>query len=94
MYTNHTFHLPFREMTITPLDFVANPVLSSFEEAIPFSDEACSSMVVRNTWLKDLFRVVASVKSGCSTLLWYTQLVDKVRSGYDSGRVSSEKLAR
>ena len=41
-----------------------------------------------------LFRVVTSVNSYCSTLLWYTQLVDKVRSGYAAGRLSSKKLAR
>ena len=72
--------------TITGLNISWRPV--------PFISEACSSMVTRNTWLKDLFRVVASVNSDCSTLLRYTQLVDKVRSGHDSGCVSLEQLAR
>ena len=94
MDTTHTFHLPFGELTITPLDFVAITGLSFSGEAVPFSGEACNSAVSRNAWLKDLLGVITSVKSGCSTLLRYTQLVDKVRLGYDSGCVSSEQLAR
>ena len=94
MDTTHTFHLPFGEMIVTPLDFAAITGLSFSGEPVPFSGEACESTAARHTWLMDLFGVVASVKSGSSTLLWYTQLVDRVRSGYDAGCVSSEHLAR
>ena len=72
MDTTHTFHLPFGEMSVTPLDFAAITGLSFYGEPIPFSGEAYESAVARHTWLKDLFEVVASVKSGCSTLLRYT----------------------
>ena len=34
------------------------------------------------------------MNSDCSTLLRYTQLVDKVRSGYDASCISLEQLAR
>ena len=34
MDTIHTFHLPFREMTVTPLDFAAINGLSFFREPI------------------------------------------------------------
>ena len=90
MDTTHTFHLSFGEMTVTPLDFAAITNLSFSEEPVPFSGEACESAVARHTWLKDLFRVIVSLKSGCSTLLRYTQLIDRVRSGYDADYVSSE----
>ena len=82
--------LPFGEMTVTPLDFMAITGLTFSGEPVPFSGEACESAVARHTWLKDLFDVTASVKFGCSTLLRYTQLVDRARSGYDAGYVSSE----
>ena len=90
MDTTHTFHLPFGEMTITPLDFAAITGLSFSGEPVPFSGEACESAAARYTWLMDLFGVVASVKSGSSTLLRYTRLVDRARSGYDAGYFSSE----
>ena len=64
MDTTHTFYLPFREMTITPLDFAAITVLSFSREPVPFSSEAYSSAVVRKRWLKDMFRVTTSMKSG------------------------------
>ena len=94
MDTTHTFHLPFGEMIVTPLDFTAITGLSFSREPVPFSGEACESAAARRMWLKDLFGAVASVKSGSSTLLRYTQLVNRVRSGYDVGCVSSEQLAR
>ena len=90
MDTTHTFHLLFKEMTITLLDFAAITGLSFSREPIPLSNEAYSSVMVRNRWLKDLFGVTASINSGCSSLIRYTQLVDEVRSGYDVGRVSSK----
>lgn len=63
------FYFPFGEMTITPLDFIAIIGLSFSREVVPFNDEACDSVVVRNIWFKDFLGVVAFVKSGCSTLL-------------------------
>ena len=69
MDITHTFHFPFGEMTIAPLDFAAITDLSFFGEVVPFSDEACNSVVARNAWLKDLFGVVDSVKCGCCTML-------------------------
>ena len=59
MDTSHTFHLPFSEMTVTPLDFAAITGLSFSGEPVPFSSEVCESTVARHTWLKDLFSVVA-----------------------------------
>ena len=50
--------------------------------------------MVRNVWLKDLFGVTISIKSDFSSLIRYTQLVDKVRLEHDVGRVSSEQLAQ
>ena len=44
--------------------------------------------------MKDLFEVTAFVKSGCCSLIWYTQRVDKVRLEHDADRVSLEQLAR
>ena len=93
MDTTHTFYLPFREMTITPLDFTTITGLSFSREPIPLSSEAYSSVVVRNAWLKDLFRVITFVKSGYSSLIWYIELVAIVRSGYNAVYVSSEQLA-
>ena len=94
MDTTHTFHLPFGKMTVTPLDFAAITGLSFSKEPVPFNGEACESVVARHTWLMGSFGVVASVKSGSSSLLRYTQLVDRARSGYDAGDVSAEQLAR
>ena len=48
MDTTHTFHLPFGDMTITLLDFTAITELSFSREVVPFSDEACGSIVKRN----------------------------------------------
>ena len=48
MDTMYTFHLPFREMTVTPFDFAAINGLSFFGEPIPFSSEAYSFVVMRN----------------------------------------------
>ena len=48
MDTTHTFHLPFGEMTITPLDFVAIIRLSFSGEPIPISNKAYSSIVMQN----------------------------------------------
>ena len=93
MDTTHSFYLPFEGITITPLDFAAIIGLSFSREPIPVSNEAHSSTVVRNRLLKDLFGATASVKSDYSSLVLYTQLVDKVRSGYDAGCVSLEQLA-
>ena len=90
MNTAPSFHLPFGEMTITRLDFTAITGLSFSRESIPMSNKAYSSAVVRNIWLKDLFGATASVKSGCVSLVRYIQLVDKVRSAYNVGHVSSE----
>ena len=90
MDTTHSFHLPFGEMTITPLDFVTITGLSFSGEPIPVSNEPYSSTVVRNIWLKDLFGAIAAMKSGCILLVRYTQLIDKVRLAYDAGRISSE----
>ena len=44
--------------------------------------------------MKDLFRATAVVKSSCISLVCYSQLVDKVRSGHNAGHVTSELLAR
>ena len=55
MDTTHSFHLSFREITINPLDFTTITGLSFSREPIPVSNEAYSSTVVRNMWLKDLF---------------------------------------
>ena len=49
MDTTHSFHLPFREMTITPLDFAAIIGLSFSWEPISLSNEVFSSVVARNT---------------------------------------------
>ena len=48
--------------------------------------------MVRNVWLKDLFGVTISIKSDFSSLIRYTQLVDKVRSRYDASHVNSKQL--
>ena len=41
MDTAHLFHLPFEEMTITPLDFAAATTrLRFFGEPVPMSNEA------------------------------------------------------
>ena len=77
-------------MTITPLDFSAITRLSFSREPIPVSNEAYSSVMVRNIWLKDLFGATSTVKSGCILLVPYMQLIDKVRSVYDAGHVNSE----
>ena len=89
MDTTHTFHLPFGEMTITPFDFAAITGLS-FSGSPLHLVVRCIVVVVRNRWLKDLFSVTASLKSGCSSLIWYTQLVNRVRSKNDSTHVSSK----
>ena len=81
-------------MTITPLDFAAIIGLSFSREPIHVSNEAYNSAMVRYIWLKDLFRAIATVKSGCVSLVRYTQLVDKVRLADDAGHISSEQLAR
>ena len=94
MGTTHTFHLPFGDITITPLDFTAITGLSFSGEAVPFSGEAYSSLVVRNRWTKDLFRIVALMKSGCSYLARHIEFIFGVISKYDIGDVSSEQLAR
>ena len=47
MDTTHTFHLPFGEMIVTPLDFAAITGLSFSGEPILFSGEACESVVAR-----------------------------------------------
>ena len=44
--------------------------------------------------MKDLFRATAVVKSSCVSLVCYSQLVDKVRSGHNAGHVTSQQLAR
>ena len=72
------------------IDFTAITGMSFSGEPIPMSNEAYNSAVVKNMWLNDLFRATTSVKYGCFLLVWYMQLVDKVRSAYDAGRVSSE----
>ena len=89
-----TFHLPFREMTVTPLDFVAITGLSFFGELVSFSSNACSFVVVRNRWLRDSFGIMAPVMSYFSSLIRYTHLVEKVRAENDTGHVSSEQLGR
>ena len=93
MDTTHTFYLPFGEMIVT-LDFVAITGLSFSREPVPFSSEACSSVVVRNRWLRDSFGVMTPMKSGCSFLIRYTHLVEKVRAEHDTGHFSSEQLAK
>ena len=70
--TTHSFHLPFGEMTITHFDFAAITRLSFSREPTPVSNKAYSSAVVRNRWLKDLFRANAAVKFGCVSLVRYT----------------------
>ena len=90
MDTTHTFHLPFGEMTITSLDFATITDMSFSEEPIPLSNKAYSFAVVRNVWLRDLFRATAFMKSSCVSFVRYTQLVDKVRSAYNAGHVSSK----
>ena len=94
MDTTHIFYLPFGEMTVTPLDFAAITRLSFSWELIPFSSEAYSSVVVQNRWLRDSFGVTAPVKSGFSSLIRYTHLMEKVRLEHSTGRISSEQLAR
>ena len=89
MDTTHTFHLPFKEMTVTPLDFAAITGLSFFGDPVLFSSEAYSSIVVRNRWLRDLFGVTTPVKSGCSSLIRYTHLVENFRVEHDTGHVIS-----
>ena len=94
MDTTHTFYLPFREMIITLLNFAAITGLSFSRELVPLSSEAYSSAMVRKRCLKDIFKATTSVKSGCSSLIRYTELMAKVRSGDDIGHVSLEQLAR
>ena len=64
MDTTHSFHLPFREMTITSLDFAATTGLSFSREPIPVSNEAYSSTVVRYRRLNHLFEAPIDMKSG------------------------------
>ena len=90
MDTTHTFHLPFGEMTITPLDFAAIIRLSFSGKPVSFSSEAYNFIVVRNKWLRDSFGVMTPMKSGCSFLIRYTHLVEKVRAEHDTSHVSSE----
>ena len=71
MDTTHSFHLHFGEMNIIPLDFTMITGLSFSGEPIPVSSEACSPAVMRNIWLRDLFGVTTSVKSGYSSLIRY-----------------------
>ena len=63
MDTTPLFHLPFGDMTITPLDFTTINGLSFSGESISVSNEAHSSSMLRNRWLKDLFRATVVVKS-------------------------------
>ena len=93
MDTTYTFHLPFGEMTITLFDFTAITGQSFSREPIPLSNKAYSPVIGRNIWLKDQFGVATSVKSSCSSLIQYMQLVDKITSEHDAGRISSEQLA-
>ena len=86
----HMFHLPFGEMTVTPLDFAAITVLKFSREPVLFSSAACSSVVVRNRWLRDSFGITVLMKSGYSSLIRYTYLVEKVRAEHYTGRVSLE----
>ena len=72
MDTTHSFHIPFGEINITPLDFAAITKLSFSGEPIPVSNEAHGSAVVRNKWLKDLFRATTAVKYCCVSLVRYT----------------------
>ena len=69
MDTSCTFCLPFREITITPFDFAAINRLSFFEEPIPLSNDAYSSAMVRNVWLRDLFGATSSLKFGYISLV-------------------------
>ena len=69
MDTTHTIHLPFREITISLLDFAAITRLSFSREPVPLSSEVYSSVVVRNMWLEDLFGFAASMKFDCSSLI-------------------------
>ena len=73
MDTTHSFHMPFGEMTITLFDFSAITGLSFSREPILLSNEVYGSALVRNVWLKELFRATTSVKSGCS-YYWFHDL--------------------
>ena len=44
--------------------------------------------------MKNLFRATAAVKSSCMSMVLYLELMEKVRSGHDAGRVTSQQLAR
>ena len=90
MDITHSFHLPFREITVTPLDFATITGLSFSGEPVSVSNEAYNFVVVRNKWLKDLFRATAIVKFGCTSLVRDTELMEKVRSGNDASRVTSK----
>ena len=94
MDTTHTFHLPFGEMTVTPLNFAAITRLNFYREHVLFSSKAYSFVVVKNRWLRDSFGVMTPMKFGCSSLIRYTHLVEKVRLEHDTGSVSLEQLAR
>ena len=72
MDTTHSFHIPFGEINITPLDFIAITGLSFFGEPIRMSNEAHSFVVVRNRWPEDLFGATTAVKFGCFSLVRYT----------------------
>ena len=69
MDNTHSFHLPFGEMTITSLDFMAITGLSLSEEPVSLSNEAYKYVMVRNKWLRDLFRATIAVKSGYGLLV-------------------------
>ena len=64
----HSFRLPFGDMTVTPFYFATIMRLRYCGELVLVSNKAYSSTLVRNMWLKDLFRATASVKSGCVSL--------------------------
>ena len=44
--------------------------------------------------MKDFFGATTTVKSSCMSMVLYLELMEKVRSGHDAGRVTSQQLAR
>ena len=93
MDTTHTFHFPFREITINLLNFVAITGLSFFEDVIPFNDVAYYSATTSDKWNRQLFRVTITLKDGCSLLAQYTEFVPNVRIKYDVEDITLEQLA-
>ena len=95
MDSTHTFHLPFGEMTIAPLDFAAITGLSFSGLPVPFGAAAYyPSASSTDEWAIELFGRKMEKKDGCSSLVRYSKFVDDVHEDFTKGEATSEQLAR